>query len=58
VAAPLAGLALPIEESALLLVETFQGRTGATAFPGELVIVVASAEERGAVAPFLKNGAR
>jgi O-acetyl-ADP-ribose deacetylase (regulator of RNase III) len=58
VAAPLAGLALPVEESALLLVETFQARTGATAFPVELVIAVMSADERGAVEPFLRNGTR
>lgn len=58
VAAALGGLALSIEESALLLVETFKERPATTAFPADLYIVVASSDQRSAIEPFLRNGGR
>jgi O-acetyl-ADP-ribose deacetylase (regulator of RNase III) len=58
VAASLGGLALPLEESALLLVETFQERAGELAYPADLFVAVATPGERSAIEPFLRNGAR
>jgi O-acetyl-ADP-ribose deacetylase (regulator of RNase III) len=56
VAAALGGLALPLEESALLLVETFQARPGELTFPTDLYVVIGSAGQRSAIEPFLRNG--
>jgi O-acetyl-ADP-ribose deacetylase (regulator of RNase III) len=58
VGAALSGLALPDEEAALALVETFRDRPGATGFPAELHVVIDRPEQRGALAPYLGNGAR
>jgi len=58
VGAALGGLALPLEESALLLVETFQDRPGDLVFPADLYVVIASSGERSAIEPFLGNGSR
>jgi O-acetyl-ADP-ribose deacetylase (regulator of RNase III) len=58
VAASLGGLALPLEESALLLVETFQDRAGELGFPADLYVAVTSPGERSAIEPFLRNGKR
>jgi O-acetyl-ADP-ribose deacetylase (regulator of RNase III) len=58
VAASLGGLALPLEESALLLVETFQERAGELVYPADLFVAVATPGERSAIEPFLRNGAR
>ncbi len=56
VAAAVGGLGLTIEESALLLVETFRERPASTAFPADLYIVVATPGERSAIEPYLQNG--
>jgi O-acetyl-ADP-ribose deacetylase (regulator of RNase III) len=58
VAASLGGLVLPLEESALLLVETFQDRAGDLVFPSDLYVAVGSSGERSAIEPFLGNGRR
>ncbi len=58
VGAALSGLALPDEDAALALVETFRDRPGATGFPAELQVVIDRPEQRGALAPYLENGAR
>jgi O-acetyl-ADP-ribose deacetylase (regulator of RNase III) len=53
VAAAAGGLALPLEEAAALLVETFRDRPGNTGFPAELLIVVDDAEQRGTLGALL-----
>jgi O-acetyl-ADP-ribose deacetylase (regulator of RNase III) len=58
VGAALSGLGLPPAEAALALVETFRDRPLATGFPAELHIAIDHPDQRGAVAPFLRNGDR
>jgi O-acetyl-ADP-ribose deacetylase (regulator of RNase III) len=58
VGAALSGLGLSPEEAALALVETFRDRATATGYPAELQIVIDHPDQRGAVEPFLRNGAR
>jgi O-acetyl-ADP-ribose deacetylase (regulator of RNase III) len=57
VGAALSGLGLSLEEAALALVETFRDRASSTGYPAELHIVIDHPNQRGAVEPFLRNGA-
>lgn len=58
VAAALSGLALPDDEAAVALVESFRERAGGTGFPAELYVVIDRQEQRGALAPVLGTGGR